>query len=271
MKALGLYKAVFIDMDGTLLNRQSKISERNAVCIKKLAAMGVKVVIATGRPIESIRQIVGPVHNADPAISLSGSMIHGSMFGQPWEALDIPFATVEAILKTCQTLGGVENILLDESEGFYALHNNRDMEEFVGMYNQHPKIFTYDKVPDSAVLSLLVHSKSSRPEIYARLQELYADAVHFTYFREYPWIELSNVNANKGNAMEAVCRRLGIALEDTIAIGDGANDLEMIAKAGLGIAMANADDEVKAIADRLAPHHDEDGFAGVLEEIFGLE
>ena len=267
---MGFYKAVFVDMDGTLLNRQSQVSERNAACLRKLKERGIRAVIATGRPIESIRQVIGPIHSCDPAISLSGSMIHETMFGNPWEALDIPFDTVKRILKTCEALGGVENILLDESEGFYALHNNKDMEEFVGMYNKHPRIFTYDAVPESVVLSLLVHSKGSRRSIYERLQEEYADAVHFTYFREYPWIELSNVSANKGNAMAAVCKRLGIDIKDTIAIGDGANDLEMIAAAGLGIAMANADDEVKAVADRLAPHHDEDGFAQILEEIFSF-
>jgi hydroxymethylpyrimidine pyrophosphatase-like HAD family hydrolase len=55
-----------------------------------------------------------------------------------------------------------------------------------------------------------------------------------------------------------------------VAIGDGANDLEMIARAGLGIGMTNGDNEVKAIADRLAPHHAEDGVARILEEIFVL-
>jgi hydroxymethylpyrimidine pyrophosphatase-like HAD family hydrolase len=55
-----------------------------------------------------------------------------------------------------------------------------------------------------------------------------------------------------------------------IAIGDGANDLEMIAAAGLGIAMENGDDEVKAVADRMAPHHNRDGVAIILEEIFQL-
>ncbi len=267
---MGHYKAVFIDMDGTLLNKQSQLSERTVSCLKKLAAKGIPAIIATGRPIESIRQIIGPVHSSDPAISLSGSMIHESMFGQPWEALDIPMETVHGILRECGAMGGVGNILLDEADGFYALEHNAVMEEFIGMYNKHPKIFTYDQIPTAPVLSLLIHSKDNRREIYERLHQKFAESVHFTYFREYPWIELSNVHANKGNAMEAVCKRLGIDISETVAIGDGANDLEMITRAGLGIAMANADDEVKAVADRLAPHHDEDGFAQIIEEIFGL-
>jgi Cof subfamily protein (haloacid dehalogenase superfamily) len=268
---MALYKAVFIDMDGTLLNSRSKISERNIACLKKLSAKGIRAIIATGRPIESIRQVVGPFHSQDPAISLSGSMIHESVFGQPWEAIDMPMETVRDILMACRCLEGVGNVLLDEADGFYALEHNALMEEFIGMYNKHPRLFTYDQIPTAPVLSLLIHFKDHRREIFRKLHESFADRAHFTYFREYPWIELSSVHANKGNAMAAVCRRLGIDIREAVAIGDGANDLEMIARAGLGIAMANADDEVKAVADRLAPDHNHDGFAEAMDEIFELD
>ncbi|MBC7531444.1 MAG: HAD family phosphatase [Oligoflexus sp.] len=264
------YKAVFIDLDGTLLTKESIVSPRNADCLKKLAARGIRVVIATGRPIESIRQLVGAIHSTDPAISLSGSMVHRTMFGEAILAQTIPFETVHNILESCRQMGGIDNILLDESEGFYALHQSQDIEEFVGMYNKHPLPFTYDNVPTAPVLSILVYSRESRRDIYSKLQEKFGEAVHFTYFKEYPWIELSDLSSNKGNAMAFVCKTLGIKIEETIAIGDGANDLEMIAAAGLGIAMENADDEVKAVADRIAPHHNQDGFAIVMEEIFGL-
>lgn len=264
------YKAVFIDLDGTLLTRQSVVSPRTADCLKKLVAKGIRLIFATGRPIESIRNLLGGIHQSDPAISLSGSMVHGSLFGEPIQARTIPFETVHSILESCRALGGIDNILLDESEGFYALHQSADIEEFIGMYNKHPLPFSYDAVPTAPVLSILVHSRDSRRDIYLRLQEAFGDAVHFTYFKEYPWIELSDMSSNKGNAMAFVCKHLGIRIEEAIAIGDGANDLEMIAAAGLGIAMENADDEVKAVADRIAPHHNQDGVAIVLEDIFGL-
>ena len=265
------YKAVFIDLDGTLLTRKSEVSERNAACLRALVAKDVRVVIATGRPIESVRKIVGPIHASDPAITLSGSMIHRTMFGETLEAQTIAFETVHNILETCRATGGVDNILLDESEGFYALHQSAELEEFIGMYNKHPMSFTYDSVPTAPVLSILIHSKASRREIYTDLHEKFGDVVHFTYFKEYPWIELSDLKSNKGNAMAIVCRELGFSMDEVIAIGDGANDLEMIAAAGLGIAMDNADDEVKAVADRVAPHHGQDGFAIIMEEIFNLD
>jgi hydroxymethylpyrimidine pyrophosphatase-like HAD family hydrolase len=144
------------------------------------------------------------------------------------------------------------------------------LDEFIGMYGKKPTMFTYDNVPQGPVLSILVHAQEDRRTIYQTLQDQFCDLVHFTYFREYPWIELSAFESNKGQAMAVVCQHLGIGMHEAIAIGDGANDLEMIAAAGLGIAMENGDDEVKAVADRVAPHHNLDGLAQILEEIFQL-
>ncbi len=264
------YKAVFIDLDGTLLNKQSRVSERNAQCLKRLVAQGIHVIIATGRPIESIRQLVAHLDIPDPVISLSGSMVHHKLFGEPLSAHVIPYETMHSLLEVCRTMDGVKNILLDESDGFYALEHNAVLDEFIGMYQKSPLMFDYDNLPQGPVLSILIHAREDRRSIYETLQEQFSDLVHFTYFREYPWIELSAFESNKGQALAVVCRHLGLDAKDVIALGDGANDLEMIAAAGLGIAMENGDDEVKAVADRLAPRHELDGVAIVLEEIFGL-
>ena len=70
--------------------------------------------------------------------------------------------------------------------------------------------------------------------------------------------------------MDRVCQHLGLRPETCVAIGDGANDLEMIAKAGLGIAMGNADSEIQQIADLVAPPHYEDGVAIALAKLFGF-
>jgi len=264
------YKAVFIDLDGTLLNRHAQVSERNSACLKKLVAKGVHVVIATGRPVESIRQLVGGIQSPSPVISLSGSMVHKSLHGESLAAQIIPFETMHSLLEVCRGLDGVKNILLDEAEGFYALQDDPVIDEFIGMYGKKPTMFTFDNIPQGPVLSILVHAREDRRTIYQTLHEQFGDLVHFTYFREYPWIELSAFESNKGQAMAVVCQHLGIGLQEVIAIGDGANDLEMIAAAGLGIAMENGDDEVKAVADRVAPHHNLDGVAAILEELFQL-
>lgn len=262
------YRAVFIDLDGTLLNRDANVSQTNRRCIEALRQQGVRVVIATGRPIESVRALVGPFHGQDPAITLSGSVIHPSLFSQPIFEAHIPFETMHSVLADCEALDGIENILLDESEGFYALHDSPALDEFIGMYGKSPGQFQLKDPPKAPVLSIMIQSSEGRRSVYQTLQEKYADRLHFTYFKEYPWIELSQVNTNKGVAMDIVCQYLDISPEQCVAIGDGANDVEMIAKAGLGIAMGNADSEIKQIADRVAPPNYEDGVAKALGDIF---
>lgn len=262
------YKAVFIDLDGTLLNAQSQVSPANVACIKKLVAKGIRVVFATGRPIASVRHLLGGIHATDPSITLSGSAIHKAVFGEPLLLYHLPFETMHRILEVCRMSKEVENILMNDEEDFFALHPSDELEEFTGMFRKHPNPFSYDDVPKIHVQSMLVHSKSGRQAVYEKLQQEFADQIHFTYFKEYPWIELGHLSANKGTAMAVVCDHLGIDVSEAIGIGDGANDLEMIATAGLGIAMQNADAEVKAVADRIAPHHNDDGVARVLTEIF---
>ena len=78
-------------------------------------------------------------------------------------------------------------------------------------------------------------------------------------------LEAFGSGVNKWTAIESLCARYGIDPAETAAVGDGSNDFEMIRDAGLGIAMANADPRIAAVADARAGHHDADGFADAAE------
>ena len=80
-------------------------------------------------------------------------------------------------------------------------------------------------------------------------------------------IELNLASANKGAALEALCRHLGVAMEETVAFGDGTNDLTMLRAAGLGVAMGNAAPELKAAADMVTDDNEQAGVARVINEI----
>lgn len=81
-------------------------------------------------------------------------------------------------------------------------------------------------------------------------------------------LELNAPGATKGDALEALCRHLGLDLLEAAAFGDGTNDLTMIQKAGVGVAMANAAPDVLQCADLVAPSNREDGVAQILEQWF---
>ena len=99
-----------------------------------------------------------------------------------------------------------------------------------------------------------------------RIPELFPELVATTSVSNN--IEINSVNAGKDKALLALAAHLGIPREDTVAFGDGTNDLAMIRAAGCGVAMANGHDEVKAAADLIADSCDEDGVARILETLF---
>src|SRR5690606_37058072 len=81
-------------------------------------------------------------------------------------------------------------------------------------------------------------------------------------------LEIMAPGVSKGTAVRIVAKRLGISPQETIAFGDQLNDIDMLETAGYGVAMANAVDDVKAVADRVTLRHDEDGVAHILEEFW---
>ena len=87
-----------------------------------------------------------------------------------------------------------------------------------------------------------------------------------------PWnIEINSAGATKGQALKALCQALGIDLRDTLAFGDGTNDLDMIRTAGIGVSMGNGAEEVKAAADWIAPNNDDAGVAAGIYRFMGLD
>ena len=87
-----------------------------------------------------------------------------------------------------------------------------------------------------------------------------------------PWnIEINSAGATKGQALKALCQALGIDLRDTLAFGDGTNDLDMIRTAGIGVAMGNGAEEVKAAADWIAPYNDDAGVAAGIYRFMDLD
>ena len=121
----------------------------------------------------------------------------------------------------------------------------------------HPVAVALGFKPESRSLRLRREGCGPQPELFPEL------AVTSSVRNN---IELNLASANKGAALEALCRHLGVAMEETVAFGDGTNDLTMLRAAGLGVAMANAAPEVKAAADRVTDDNEHAGVAKVINE-----
>lgn len=271
------YKAIFVDLDGTLLNSQKVISQKNLDCLNKFVDMGVPVVIATGRTLKSVKNVTQGLKINTPVITLNGSDIRKSIDGYSMMLAYIDNQLKEAIFSMCKNIINgnsdycIQNILVDTANGFYCLHpHHLDTDEFSFHYDSDVKELDIDNPPKEAIVSflfLLTPDSNRQAFLDEQTEVLKSFKAKFCTFNGWPWIELGSSNANKGTAMQYVCDYLGIQIKDVIAFGDGENDVEMLAEAGLGVAMANADSHALQIAKAKALSNDEDGVSVFLEHL----
>jgi hydroxymethylpyrimidine pyrophosphatase-like HAD family hydrolase len=120
-------------------------------------------------------------------------------------------------------------------------------------------------------VKLLARHEEMDPERFWELVESHVgELVTTTWSSEGALVEMSAAGVTKASTLAAVCEERGISRQQVVAFGDMPNDLPMLAWAGTSYAMANGHPSVRALADHVAPGHDEDGVAQVLEEIFGF-
>ncbi|RKQ83668.1 hypothetical protein C7438_1698 [Brockia lithotrophica] len=265
------YRMIFLDLDGTALTSEKRITPRTAHLVQHLEAHGVPVVIATGRAIFAVREFLRDVRLASPVVTLNGAVVFSHLYGAPQEYHPIPWAWLQEFFQVVQKSGRLQNLLFESIHGYYVLtYDHEIFETFTDYRNLPPKVITLDKPVSDPVTNLLLRPRripEDKELLYRELNAALDGRIRF-FKTSWEWIEGVRYGVNKGAAMERIALTYGIPLDSVVALGDEWNDLEMIQKAGLGVAMGNAVDAIKAVADLVAPSNDEEGAARVLEEIF---
>lgn len=240
------YKLVALDMDGTLLNEENRISRENADWIAKAIDSGVTVMMSTGRGIQNIRAYTDELGLNTPIVAANGAEVWKSPNEIHTRSLLQP-ATVKRLIHaardrkvwywTYSTEG-----LMSKNNWTEPVWEERDWLK-VGYASEDP-----DKL--NALRSWL---------------EQFED-IEVTSSNETN-LELSPAGVTKASGLEQVCQLLGIGMEQTVAVGDSRNDLSMIRAAGLGVAMGNASEEVKQAARRITGSNAEHGVAQLLQYV----
>lgn len=257
-------KALFFDIDGTLVSFQTHRIPQSAVDALTLAhSRGVKIIIATGRPMAIVSGAVDQISSIiDGYLTVNGArcLIDGhtvSMEAIPQQDVDN--------MKRIADERNICTIFVSEDDMYIYRHQpifDRLFYEGLGI-TYEPKPWTpeimqrpilqftpfYDVEDEALVMGQLPHCISTRwhPE--------------FT--------DIISRRADKGKGLEAMAQALGITTAETMCFGDGGNDVSMYHSAGIGVAMGNAVDEVKAQADYVTDTVDDDGVANALKH-FGV-
>ncbi|MBU7593090.1 Cof-type HAD-IIB family hydrolase [Metabacillus halosaccharovorans] len=266
------YKMIVLDLDDTLLRDDHSISVRTKDALMKAQELGVKVVLASGRPTFGMRHIAQELnldHYGSFILSFNGGQIINC---STEEEMFSSTLTPEAIHKLYEvsvregvfihTYMGDEIITQDENP--YT-----DIEaNLTGLPIKIVPNFV-SAVNEPVVKSLMVGPPEQLKEVERKLQTELAD--EFSIMRSKPYfLEFTEKGVTKGTSLDQLIQTCGIKREEVIAIGDSYNDLSMIEFAGLGVAMGNAPDDIKEIANFVTDTNMNDGVAKVVEEFILL-
>ncbi len=259
------YKLIAADLDGTLMGEDAVIPPRVKEAVRRAIEKGAKFTIATGRALDSTLPFARELGINAPLICYQGGLIKDHLSGQVIYEQSVPLPLARELIHFTRRRGLHLNVYLDSRA--YVERITPEARYYTGIakapvYPVGDLSAFLDRAPMKLII-ILPEDRATEPLI-AELGILFAGRMRFV--RSYPrFVEGIPLSVSKGHALARLATHLGVSLEETIGIGDNDNDLELVERAGLGVAMSNASPALKAAADYIAPPVDEEGVVEVIE------
>ena len=288
-----MYKLVVVDLDGTMLNSYGIVTENTKNIIRQTIDRGIDVIIASGRPIDSIKTIAKEIGSENYFIAGNGALIYDMKKNEIIYDRFLPKNKVLEIIKICEENSISYNVYTDQTILATALKYNvlyYQKENLKKEESKQPKI--------SMIQNMYEYVKNKKEEKYLKIticddnQTVFQsiirklrkiqgievlDVSHMSRKTikqgteeitiAYYYTEITIQNVDKWNAIEFLMQKLNISKEEIVAIGDNVNDKKMIQEAGLGVAMGGSTPEITQIADDVTTSNNEEGVAKVLQKI----
>ena len=288
-----MYKIAFIDLDGTLLNQYGEVEEETKKIIKRVIEKGTDIVIASGRPVDAIKQIAKEIESKNYFIAGNGALIYDLQKDEIIYKETIKKEKALEIIKICNENNIYYNIYtkneiltseLKYNVLYYYKENQNKEERNKTRINIVQDIYKYIEEKEEEILKITVcdENKAIFESILKRLKQVKGievlDVSHMskkiiksgTEKKEinYYYTEIMLKDTDKWKAIEYLINKLKIKKEEIIAIGDNSNDKKMIEQAGLGIVMKGSAQEVIKVANYVTEEsNNENGVGKALGKI----
>ena len=266
-------KLIVLDLDGTLLDDEKKVTEETLRIIKEIKDKDVYIALATGRPFNSsyfVRESLDLMGRRDYTISNTGAFIRRNFDGKIISDHSLSKKEIKKILKYEEKTDLQIAVYTRD-----ALYNNS--EELNEAFKKDQEILKlprlkFRKVDDIYSEVGRVNFMGDEAEVDKFLEKYKKDLEkHFFIMRNEAYsLEVLNKKAGKLNAVKSLAEMLDIKLDEVMYFGDGKNDLEIMKNAGIAVAMENAEEELKDNADEITDNNNEEGVAKYLKEYFSL-
>ncbi|MDR2522598.1 MAG: Cof-type HAD-IIB family hydrolase [Synergistaceae bacterium] len=269
MKRKGGYKLVALDLDNTLLNPDSVISEYAVRVLRAIEKTGVRVTFCTGRPYPGVLFYIRQVGLDSPGVFCNGAQIRDGR--QVLEECPLPIEDTKLAVRLGEENGAHPRVYINdrlyvsrviEEDRLYAEGTRTIVEEAGDL-----RAFL-DGLNGRRPLKLInVTSPEALPALFEKSEKFFGNRLYVTQSMT-TFLEYMNPAANKGQGLKKLAARLGVRKEEIVAAGDHFNDLTMFAEAGYSIAPKNAQPDVLDAASCVCLPNTEDGVPKKLAEIF---
>jgi Cof subfamily protein (haloacid dehalogenase superfamily) len=260
------YGLIVTDLDDTLLRDDLTISDRSKRAITRARKAGARVALATGRMFPSAAPYARELGLTGPVICCQGAEIADIESGKPTRITSVPRALAKETLRFAEDAGiYAQYYSLEE----YFFEKESEESEFYrrtsGVRGEALGRKPREALDFDPIKVLFIAEPQRIREAYAEASVRFAGTLSVAISKSR-YLEFTHPRANKGAAVEALAAMLKIPRENVMAVGDALNDLPMLEFAGLGVAVMNGDEHVKARADAVTASNEEDGVALAIEK-----
>ncbi len=267
------YKILVLDLDGTLTNDEKIITPRTYDALMRIQRDGVRIVLASGRPVYGIVPLAEQLHMADYGgiiLAYNGGTILDWQTRETLYAQPLPTAMLPTILDAARQ--GEHEILSYRGEEIIASSAEDKYVKEEARINKMPirQVDNFLQALPPIVSKCLI---VGTPERLAETEKMLAEKTtgQLAVYRSAPFfLEVVAPGIDKAASLSRMLERLQMTPDEIVAVGDGYNDLSMIRYAGMGVAMLNADEPIRKEADMVSPaDNNHDGVAEVIDRLFG--
>lgn len=274
-----MYKMIAIDLDGTLLSPEGKVTDRTREATHGCLSAGILICFATGRNWTESRAVLETVAHHDHAVFAGGAMVIDTKQEVTLHRTAVDPALAREVCQVLECAGHA--VLALQDTGITGVDYLVSEEIPLNPETKHWMRVTASKVHPVAGLAQYAHEHTMRlgivaapaevGEVHQALQQRFGERIFclriFVPMAGVEVLEVFDPAVNKWEGILHVARHYHVRPEQIIAIGDDLNDLPMLRQAGLGVAMGNARDDVKAVAGKVIGSNRDEGLAQFLEEL----
>jgi hypothetical protein len=260
------YRALAVDLDGTLLHSDDRVTERSLRALRAAEDAGLRIIIATARWYQLAKRVARDIDAKEPVIACAGAQVRRLADEHDLLDLRMPEAFAEELYAILDSRRCMAWIALDDTVLFKmdGEPNRSDL----------PREIVYTRklsgASDVGPRIVLVQGSETTAHVVERLGKRWKERVRFVESfssRRKSMLTLTAAGADKGAALSVACADMGLSTSEVVAFGDAEADIEMFRVAGASVAMGQSSDHVKSMATAVTATNDEDGVAVAVERL----